>query len=97
MHTVDVGERPPVFDEPPKTQPPYVADFDPPEPKRRIRWALVAVVALAWLLTIVLAFEIGHAYAEGARSLPAFGEHLGDMYDAYVGAWLWRAPTAWLW
>lgn len=96
MHTDEVGELRPD------------RDFDaivrePTRRERTVRWAsehkliVTAIAVLAFVASLLVAFELGHAYAEGARSLPAFAEHLGEMINTYVGAWLWRAPQAWLW
>src|SRR5215218_3329875 len=71
-------------------------------PAAPVRWSrrhpaiTVALVVLAWLLTIAVAFEVGHAYAEGVRSVGALGDHLsggrfGSMHAvAKLDAWLWN-------
>jgi hypothetical protein len=81
---------------------------EPTRRERLVRWLsehklLVTIAAaLLFLASLALAFEAGHAYAEGVRSLGGFVEHLGGMYDHYfgdeqpmVGGWRWA--YAWLW
>lgn len=79
--------------------------------QRATRWArehrpLVALAILAaWAITLGFAFEAGHAYSEGVRSLSGFADHLGEMYEHYLGAarglvgramvllkYMWAAP-----
>jgi hypothetical protein len=63
----------------------------------KTHWLALVVTILAVAAYTVVMFEAGHAYAEGVRSVGGFIDHLGEMRETYLGAWLWRAPTAWLW
>jgi hypothetical protein len=85
---LEVGERP------------QVAQVEQVEQERpRVRWGMVALIALAWLVTLAIAFEAGHWYAEG---MPPIGEHLSEMVHHWTGGRFGSMPDehavgAWLW
>jgi|SRR5215212_2391315 len=78
---------------------------------RRLLITIGAVLLFA--LCMMVAFEAGHAYAEGVRTLGGFVDHLGEMREHFLGGgnaedmngagWLWHPAkllakaAGWLW
>lgn len=64
-----------------------------------VRWAsahklLVTIAALVlFVLCMVCAFEAGHAYAEGVRTVGGFVDHLNMMRESILA----RLPDGWMW